>query len=905
MRNTLDRLLKRSGDFSTVTRPTNPKKHDDDLTVSNDDGLNTSGIQNDDGLNTSGIQNDDGLNTSGIQNDDFSISNVQNDDFSIPGIPIEDFEHSFALDESSQISINDDNDNKKDDDVIDITATHAGTVKKKNKRQLIDQLKDERWASYKRLLTPRKKGKCKLYDHFELNETNARYTKVVCKYCHNNGWQNNIRNKPNTDMTEHLLYCEAFAKANPVEALRITQAFASFAVDDNDDPNSSVADPPRKKAKRDNSQPKITEASFKQEPRIKHAKTNSQITMMIAKMFVLCGFSFVQVTNPWFQALMNLIPGYKSCCRSSLNKAVEKHAEIARKEIQDAINESNYLTLISDGWSNCGHLGLYSFNFVNECGKEFYLGLSDYGRKADGEWIKQTMVKLIKKNNVNVFKIFVVASDGCATMNLYRKKMISEFPWMLSVKCYTHGLNNIFKCVMEIEEFKTIHEDCAIICNLFRNVIGNVKLLGKALPSSTKTRFSTSFYVLKAVLQNKQQLLQINADYGKEIFKKYKHLISKIGIPGARETFFWKDLADAVTVLEPLAILITRSEAPYWSLSDSFVQYIVATRDILALAEKSPYLDGCYNKICAALDIGFERYCNPAESILATIFDISVNFNPSIYAMSMVKNLLMQLVEGAMIRKFRMTNIALERENHYSLVAKRKKVKDIVWEKFQQFVANRSNYVGRDFNTFWKSGDNKKLYGEIPFVLKSAVPNSICAERTFSIMGWFCSKRRNRLSDKTIDNMSLIYNQEKLRKLEEAKRAIQNATNILTSDAPLPVFRSQDISLDDNSNDDSDSALEREENDLDSSNAGNLEMTTLTNTNFDCDSDADTDTEANIMEVANRSTSFPQHSNTRKALDKIRNLFRNHAEMQSFPDVHVANRSYDDNETRDLLEEML
>ncbi|GME68691.1 unnamed protein product [Ambrosiozyma monospora] len=113
-------------------------------------------------------------------------------------------------------------------------------------------------------------------------------------------------------------------------------------------------------------------------------------------------------------------------------------------------------------------------------------------------------------------------------------------------------------------------------------------------------------------------------------------MIQRIGF-FSQPSPFWSDLKDAAKTLEPLAILITRSEASTWTLTDSFVQYIEAG------SLHHIYLDGCFNELCTALNIGYDRYCSSSKAILATIFDISNYFNPST---AIVKPLLKRRING-------------------------------------------------------------------------------------------------------------------------------------------------------------------------------------------------------------------------------------------------------------------
>ena len=158
--------------------------------------------------------------------------------------------------------------------------------------------------------------------------------------------------------------------------------------------------------------------------------------------------------NPFAtEALDLMIPGYRPPNRHSIaNEHLTKQYDIVVAEVKKVVDDSGYVSVCTDGWSNCRNEGMT--NVVITTPLQFLHSVVPNGEEqSTGVNLAKNVSKSI--NSIGCSKVAGIITDNAANMRTMCTALKSEFPLLISAPCSAHSFNLLFQDVMKIDMFKS------------------------------------------------------------------------------------------------------------------------------------------------------------------------------------------------------------------------------------------------------------------------------------------------------------------------------------------------------------------------------------------------------------------------------------------------------------------
>lgn len=266
---------------------------------------------------------------------------------------------------------------------------------------------------------------------------------------------------------------------------------------------------------------------------------------------------FVKTVNPTYAEKM---PSSRTLSGPLLDQQYTKCSQL----LQDILDDSNDLTLISDGWTN-----VRGDHIVNFCIKApnrkpfFHSSINTAGISQNAHAVADAIILVIEQLGSGKFSC--VVTDNAAVMKAAWKIIEAKFPHITAMGCAAHGLNLLIKDILDTSEYaKTMKEAEKIIKFVMNHHIVKAKYetlrkqanVPQTLTMAVVTRWFSRYTSMNNLSTSKYVLIQLVGEASgilKEIAPKQN---SAVVLNIIKTNEFWDDLLNLVKVIEYPANII-------------------------------------------------------------------------------------------------------------------------------------------------------------------------------------------------------------------------------------------------------------------------------------------------------------------------------------------------------------
>ncbi|RDL32500.1 uncharacterized protein BP5553_08956 [Venustampulla echinocandica] len=388
----------------------------------------------------------------------------------------------------------------------------------------------------------------------------GQYDRAVCSYCGmNKAWNTTQFCQP------HMVTCDQYQN-HLQETGKQTPSFHARAKLDRETRNRTAT---------------VSIASLFNSPR----KQNRE--QLFAKAVYTSTVAFSTFHSPewteFFRALDFQVPNPKKLANELLNRCYDQ----VKEEVQEVIDKSTYVGIVSDGSSNVSRARVENIMVIAK-GQAYYWKTSEVGSvTASAQWSLRyihNIVKELTKDRVEKWSSF--ATDTCDTQRSLWAYIHSTpgLEHVHSVPCDSHGLQLIIKDLLDpnkdsnkevipsalrdffklpakvIAFFASSGKQLALFRDIQRSNTGKVKALIATVP----TRWGTQVRQIKSILDNELALksFAIHPDTTKTIN------------PIIQDDLFWQRLNGLYTLLLPLHECQKMSESNHATVFKVYQRWI-------------------------------------------------------------------------------------------------------------------------------------------------------------------------------------------------------------------------------------------------------------------------------------------------------------------------------------------
>ncbi|CAG8813584.1 27945_t:CDS:2 [Gigaspora margarita] len=368
---------------------------------------------------------------------------------------------------------------------------------------------------------PRNKGT--FWDEFEKIVNTKGQERMKCKTC-NKSWAKN-----ETRMQEHYNYCRLKNSGNS----NTSSSTSSF----------------------------FTNADQK------------ELESLLARGFYSAGISFNILENDDIKAFFSrALPYFKLPTRYSLsNSLLTKEYSDLNTVINYLLNETQFLCLVTDGWSNIRKDSIINF-MITTPKPLFYKSVHTKEDQHTAQNIAEGIDKVMQELGVD--KFVAVVTDNAPNMKAAWRILKNQYPTKVFLGCWAHGINLWIKDILKLDWPKNVLETSKEIINYFRN--HNIPLAALrrlqiekyghiiSLVQTVDTRWGSAFYCMDHLLQTKNAIRSLLIEESIGISPNIKiHLMNDL---------FWQNLKYLRNFLEPFVKFIHELEGDVPLLSAVFLK---------------------------------------------------------------------------------------------------------------------------------------------------------------------------------------------------------------------------------------------------------------------------------------------------------------------------------------------
>lgn len=294
------------------------------------------------------------------------------------------------------------------------------------------------------------------------------------------------------------------------------------------------------------------------------AEKKALIDTKITKLFCRTGMSFRIADSAAFRdVIQELNPSYaKQLPKSRTISGVllDEVYNKSFKQLTDILNDSNELTLISDGWTNLR--GEHIVNFLIKAPSQpsmFLKSIDTSGISQTAENIAEAIISVIEE--VGSGKFVALVMDNANVVKAAGRKVEEKFPNISSYGCAAHCLNLLVKDILETHA--SILSEVSKVIKMINNhhraralfdAARKTDNTARKLMVAVNTRWFSHYQSLKSVQDSKYVLIKLcdeNTDELKQITPTAAAVITCI-----KTASFWARLAKAVKAIEfPVEII--------------------------------------------------------------------------------------------------------------------------------------------------------------------------------------------------------------------------------------------------------------------------------------------------------------------------------------------------------------
>lgn len=292
------------------------------------------------------------------------------------------------------------------------------------------------------------------------------------------------------------------------------------------------------------------------------------VDMKLANFFFRTGISFRLADSESFKDFVKSVnPVYASSLPSARKLAgplLDAQYKKCFKLLQETIETSENLILISDGWTN-----IRGDHIVNFCIKApgqkpfFHSSINTSGLTQNAIAVADAICNVIEE--VGADKFSCVVTDNAAVMRAAWKIIEQKYPHISAMGCAAHGVNLLIKDILDTTNFIKIIKDSEKIIKFITNHhIAKAKYdemrklmnVSHTLTMAVATRWFSRFTSLNDLSSSKYVLLQLidkHEDLLQEISPKATSIAA---IKLIKTNEFWESLTKVVKAIEYPANII-------------------------------------------------------------------------------------------------------------------------------------------------------------------------------------------------------------------------------------------------------------------------------------------------------------------------------------------------------------
>eukprot|EP00958_Prasinococcus_capsulatus_P021846 scaffold3020_cov342-Prasinococcus_capsulatus_cf.AAC.13 len=494
-----------------------------------------------------------------------------------------------------------------------------------------------------------------------------------------------------------------------------------------------------------------------------------EFLLRLGKWVVGCAIPMNTLSSEWFKELITFLrPAIARAMPKSLRKIIagrvlqRLHTDL-QEQMQTHVEEGQYLTLISDGWTNCAQAGVISccLYFGMAGSAMFYSSTNLDGERETSEYYFNVVNNVIKE--VGPSRFIAVVFDNCSTMNLVGELVEENYKHIYFVGCSAHLLNLLVKDIFAIEFFKTTLDECVdivkyiknrqVLSAIYKRLKRELKVPGIGLCLPVETRWASSircihsvdenFKVLEEVLRNAQYLAFKGAQTSAVQKEKLKAFESRVNDPDFRAKLMkvlrmTNKLADLIYFIEqdkvPQLSQVIPAIEPLWDAVESTAPTLFAGID-----------DGVGTAVKERID---ERFMQIARPIAWLAAGLDPRNHDQLCSQGLIRNKIMSIFDRE----------SEAGSDHGQLVREWRK-----WELktgFHPWAFAEGSLEGNDFMpaAWWAAeGHHLPALQALAQRVLTIPATSAAAERSFSSYGCVMSKNRYRLQANTVQKLVYCY----------------------------------------------------------------------------------------------------------------------------------------------------
>lgn len=261
-------------------------------------------------------------------------------------------------------------------------------------------------------------------------------------------------------------------------------------------------------------------------------------------------------TDYWKTAFKSLRPAYNLPSPYVFSSSLLDNEYIRTKElVENKIDRSFSLSLLSDGWTNVRGEGVINF-IVCTPRPVFYKSINPGIERETGQFISDKLSEIIEE--IGSAKFFLIVTDNASNMRSAWEKVMVKYPHISCVGCVAHCLNLLLKDFMKLSEILNASKKSRQICKHFKNhhvlyaTFKSIQLEKykknkiTSLKVPAETRFGSIFLNLNSLWKNKEavQCTVIKEELKEEIKQDLKKTIL--------DDNFWIKVNSIVKIMSPV-----------------------------------------------------------------------------------------------------------------------------------------------------------------------------------------------------------------------------------------------------------------------------------------------------------------------------------------------------------------
>lgn len=255
-------------------------------------------------------------------------------------------------------------------------------------------------------------------------------------------------------------------------------------------------------------------------------------------------------------AFKSLRPAYNLPSSYAFSSFLLDNEYIRIKElVENKINESISLSLLSDGWTNIKGEGVINF-IICTPRPVFYKSINPGTERETGQFICDKLSEIVEE--IGSAKFFLIVTDNASNMRSAWEKVMVKYPHISCIGCAAHCLNLLLKDFMKVKELSSTSNKSKEICKYFKNhhvLYASFKSIQlekypkneiTTLKVPAETRFGSMFLNLNSLLKNKEavQCTVIKEELKAEIKQDLKRTIL--------DDNFWIKVNSIVKIMSPI-----------------------------------------------------------------------------------------------------------------------------------------------------------------------------------------------------------------------------------------------------------------------------------------------------------------------------------------------------------------